>query len=32
MRVVIWNEHVHERERADVAAIYRDGVHGALAE
>jgi trehalose utilization protein len=31
LRVLIWNEHVHERERADVAALYPDGIHGALA-
>jgi trehalose utilization protein len=29
-RIRIWNEHVHERERADVAEIYPDGIHGAL--
>ena len=31
LRVTIWNEHVHEREDARVAAIYPDGIHGALA-
>jgi len=30
LRVTIWNEHVHEREDARVAAIYPDGIHGAL--
>jgi hypothetical protein len=29
--VLIWNEHVHERERDHVAAIYPEGIHGALA-
>jgi trehalose utilization protein len=31
LRVRIWNEHVHERQDAAVAAIYPDGIHGALA-
>ncbi|HEY0387759.1 MAG TPA: ThuA domain-containing protein [Gaiellales bacterium] len=30
MRVLIWNEHVHELERDEVAAIYPAGIHGAL--
>ncbi len=30
-RVTIWNEHVHERTDADVAAIYPEGIHGAIA-
>ncbi|HEY2868279.1 MAG TPA: ThuA domain-containing protein [Gaiellales bacterium] len=30
LRVTIWNEHVHEREDARVAAISPDGIHGAL--
>ena len=30
MRVLVWNEHVHEQEREDVAAMYPDGIHGAL--
>jgi trehalose utilization protein len=29
-RVLIWNEHVHERDRPDVAALYPDGIHGVL--
>jgi trehalose utilization protein len=31
LRVTIWNEHVHEREDAHLAALYPDGIHGALA-
>src|SRR6185437_5646899 len=31
LRVTIWNEHVHKREDALVAAIYPEGIHGALA-
>jgi trehalose utilization protein len=31
LRLTIWNEHVHERADARVAAIYPDGIHGALA-
>jgi trehalose utilization protein len=31
LRVTIWNEHVHEREDEHVAAVYPDGIHGALA-
>jgi trehalose utilization protein len=30
-RVTVWNEHVHERTDPHVAAIYPDGIHGALA-
>jgi trehalose utilization protein len=30
VRVLVWNEHVHERERTEVAAIYPDGIHCAL--
>jgi trehalose utilization protein len=29
-RVLIWNEHVHERAQAEVAALYPDAIHGAL--
>lgn len=29
--VVIWNEHVHERENEAVRAVYPDGIHNAIA-
>jgi trehalose utilization protein len=32
LRVTIWNEYIHERRHAEVAAIYPKGIHGALAE
>ena len=32
MRVTIWNEFRHERSDPEVAAIYPDGIHVALAE
>jgi trehalose utilization protein len=32
MKVVIWNEFRHERERADVRAVYPTGIHEALRE
>ncbi len=32
IRVTIWNEFVHERQNPTVAAIYPNGIHGALAE
>ena len=31
IRVLIWNEHRHERQSPEVAAIYPDGIHGTLA-
>ncbi len=31
IRVTIWNEFVHERQNPAVAAIYPEGIHGALA-
>jgi trehalose utilization protein len=31
IKVLVWNEYRHERESADVAAIYPDGIHGAIA-
>ena len=31
IRVLVWNEHRHERESAEVAAIYPEGIHGTLA-
>ena len=30
-RVLVWNEHRHERKNAAVAALYPDGIHGAVA-
>ena len=32
LRVTVWNEYRHERERDDVQAVYPDGIHAALAE
>lgn len=32
LRVTIWNEYRHEREDPNVAKIYPNGIHGALAE
>jgi trehalose utilization protein len=31
-RIRIWNEHRHERSHAEVAAVYPQGIHGAIAE
>jgi trehalose utilization protein len=31
IRVTVWNEFVHEREHPEVARIYPQGIHGALA-
>jgi len=31
IRVTVWNEYRHEKEDASVAAIYPDGIHGAIA-
>ena len=31
LRVVVWGENIHERQDAEVAAIYPDGMHGAIA-
>ena len=31
IRVTVWNEYVHEREVAAIAAIYPEGIHGAIA-
>ncbi|MEM7456137.1 MAG: ThuA domain-containing protein [Planctomycetota bacterium] len=30
IRVTVWNEFIHEREMPDVAAIYPEGIHGAI--
>ena len=32
IRVTVWNEYVHEREDAAIAALYPNGLHGAIAE
>ncbi|MDE6031891.1 MAG: ThuA domain-containing protein [Oscillospiraceae bacterium] len=32
MKVLVWNENVHEREQPEVAAIYPKGMHGCIAE
>lgn len=32
MKVLIWNENIHEREQPEVAAIYPKGIHGCIAE
>jgi len=32
MRVLVWNEHRHERERSAVADLYPDGIHAAIAD
>lgn len=31
LRVTVWNENVHEREQPEIAAIYPEGIHGAIA-
>ena len=31
LRVVVWGEDIHERQDAEVAVIYPDGRHGAIA-
>ena len=31
IRVTVWNEGVHERQNEQIAAIYPDGIHGAIA-
>lgn len=31
IRVTVWNEFVHEKENAEIAAIYPNGIHGAIA-
>lgn len=31
IKVTVWNEYYHERESADVAKIYPDGIHGCIA-
>jgi trehalose utilization protein len=31
MNITVWNENVHERQSAEVARIYPDGIHGTIA-
>ncbi len=32
LRVLVWNEHVHERENSTVAKIYPKGIHGCIVD
>ena len=32
IRVLVWNENIHERRSAAIRKIYPDGIHGAIAE
>ena len=32
LRVVVWNEFVHERQNPAVPAVYPDGIHAAIAD
>lgn len=32
IRATVWNENVHESTQPEIAAIYPDGIHGAIAE
>lgn len=32
IRITVWNENVHETSQPEIAAIYPDGIHGAIAE
>lgn len=32
LQVTVWNENVHEREEPEIAELYPDGIHGAIAE
>jgi trehalose utilization protein len=31
IRVTVWNEYRHEQQSAEIAAVYPDGIHGAIA-
>lgn len=31
IKVTVWNEFVHEKENAEIGAVYPDGIHGAIA-
>ncbi len=30
--ITVWNEFIHEREKSEVAALYPDGMHNAIAD
>ena len=32
LRILVWNENVHETEQPQIAAIYPAGIHGAIAD
>ena len=32
IRVLVWNEYYHEKKKVHIAAIYPNGIHGAIAE
>ncbi|MHA7984235.1 ThuA domain-containing protein [Rathayibacter sp. CAU 1779] len=32
MRITVWNENFHETHQSDIAAIYPNGIHGAIAQ
>lgn len=32
IRVTVWNEYRHEREHAEIAAVYPEGIHNAIAD
>ena len=32
MKVTVWNENLHEKSSEQVAAIYPNGIHSAIAE
>lgn len=31
LRVTVWNENIHERQQAEIAQLYPDGIHSAIA-
>ncbi len=32
LKILVWNEYIHERQSAAIAKIYPDGIHGAIAK
>ena len=32
IRVTVWNEYLHEKQAAEVAAVYPKGIHGCIAD
>ena len=32
IRVTVWNENIHEKEMPEVARVYPQGIHGAIAQ